>query len=229
MKISHRLAAMTLLSLAYACLTAKVASAAILLETAQPGPTPSVISGDGLYTSQWMGARFEVTQRTRITSVGGHLWGAEPGPNTLFAAIVALSGPTGVPFTGTSSDPSVGLPPQTVVAHTVFDLPSYQSSHITLPLTVTVDPGTFALVFGSGLYGATGFGAMPRNNPTNPGPESYFGWWESGFHSWSWNQLFDSALTARFVVEGVAVPEPSGYLLGAVAGLALVSRSRHRH
>jgi hypothetical protein len=228
MTIARRLAAMTFLSLAHACFFAEFTPAAILLETAQPGPTPAVTFGDGLYTTQWMGARFEVMQRTRITSVGGHLWGAEPGPNTLFAAIVALSGPASVPYTGTSTDPYVGLPSQTVLAHTVFDLPSYQSSHITLPLSVTVDQGTYALVFGSGLYGATGFGAMPRNNPSSPGTASFFGWWESGFRTWSWNEHFGSALTARFVVEGDAVPEPSCCLLVPIAGLALVSLRRHR-
>ncbi|GMG83337.1 hypothetical protein LNKW23_25500 [Paralimibaculum aggregatum] len=70
---------------AAALLLASAAPAATILETASLGPTGQN-SGSGL-SDQYLGARFSISERTRVTAVGGHV-GRSYG--SLFAAIVAL-------------------------------------------------------------------------------------------------------------------------------------------
>ena len=209
--------------------------AAVILETAAPGPTPFGSGATALGSHQWMAARFSLDTRTRITRVGGHLRGAGTNDlNTLFAAVVTLDGPEAKPFLGTTTDPSAGIDLNDVVAHTVFDLPSYASTHVTLPLTMTIEPGDYALVFGSGLFGATGSGAMPGNNPARLDQLSLLGWWETfnipstGERLWQWNDQTDvfSGQTRRFVVEGFAVPELASSTAFALSALIIASARR---
>lgn len=210
--------------------------AAIILETASPGPTPFVAGATSI-GSQWMAARFKVSEPTRITSVGGHLRGTSTngGTNMLFAAIVELEHFTAFPYNGLTTDRLAGIRDEDVVAHTIFNMPTYTSQNISLPLFVTLSPGDYALVFGSGLFGTTGSGSMPENNPANLGQLSLMGWWESiyrpstGERLWRWNNQNSvyQGNTRRFVVEGFSVPEPGALTTIAMAlltGMAFVHR-----
>jgi hypothetical protein len=76
-----------------------------------------------------------------------------------------------------------------------------------VPLTVSLAPGDYALVFGTGRFGAASGhnGEMPHDNPDTP-QASYFrsfgdAWIDGGFDN------------TRFVVTGVIVPEPSTIFL----------------
>jgi hypothetical protein len=118
------------------------------------------------------------------------------------SAIVSLSGPDALPS---------GSPFNTTTIATVtFTLPVYEDADVSIPLSVELQPGNYALIFGSGQFGASGVGAMPSDNIDIPGQASYFGWWNN-----VWNN--DSISNERFVVYGEVVPEPSTLTLFAMA------------
>jgi hypothetical protein len=89
-------------------------------------------------------------------------------------------------------------------------------------LTVTLNPGHYALLFGSGQFGASESGGMHDNNTDIPGSASYFAW--SPFHEpgqTGWHEVLPGGL--RFVVTGTVIPEPGAGLLAAVATALLVA------
>jgi hypothetical protein len=189
------------------------ARADLIYQSATLGPTGQTSGGivsDGSFP-QFLGARFTIASAVEVSQIGGHI-ANESGD--LFGAIVALSGPTafptGAPFSNTE-----------VVASTDFN-PGTPSSDFVTPLTATLEPGTYALVFGSGTLGATaGNGFMPTDNTDLPGA-SYIVW--NGFtDKWS-NSSVDGL---RFEVYGTFVPEPSSITLAAVA-LALAFGFRRK-
>ena len=88
-------------------------------------------------------------------------------PGTLFAAIVPLDADTDLPMTTDLSD---------ALASAMFATEG-SSDQIEVPLEVDLDVGRYALIFGSGLFGATGLGYMPDNNAGVGDPETfYFDW-----------------------------------------------------
>jgi len=166
--------------------------AEVIYESATLGPT-GLDNGIVLSTSQFLGSRFSVTETFEVTAIGGHMFSGNIP--TLFGAIVDMSGPlpAGSPFTGGE-----------VLASTVFTANDGFSTDFSTPLSVTLPPGDYALVFGSGEFGATGGGRMTSNNFDTPtGSGSYFFW-----DSVSWGEgTFDSA---RFTVNGDVVEIPVG-------------------
>ena len=106
------------------------------------------------------------------------------------------------------------------VAAVTFTLPIFPDADVSIPLSVQLQPGTYGIIFGSGLFGATGVGSMPMDNIDLPGA-SYFVFNSQG-HGWT----DDSFSKTRFVVYGEVVPEPSTCLLlmTALLGLAVTRR-----
>jgi len=124
---------------------------------------PDYFGGFAVTSSQFLGSRFTVTDTIQVCEVGGHI----AGPGVFFAAIIEMDDalPTGSPFDRAK-----------VVATTTF-FASSQSSDVLTPLDVVLEPGNYALVFGSGLFGASGSGYMPWNNLETPeGQGSFFRW-----------------------------------------------------
>jgi len=164
-------------------------SVEVIHESATMGPVGQ-ISGAEISSSQFLGSRFSISQTIQVTAIGGHLmqWGA----GDIFGAIVELSSPSdlpnGSPFTGSE-----------VVASTVFD-PNVPSSDYLTPLSVTLAPGDYALIFGTNALGSSGgLGAMPGEGQSDLPGASYIGWFNS---SWVNAQSFQG----RFVVEGIVGP-----------------------
>ena len=175
--------------------------------------TGDVLAGGSF--PQFIGARFAVTQPDQVTEIGGHLGNTN---GTLFGAIISLSSSTALPSGSPFNGPEV-------VASTTFNAGSPSSDFLT-PLSATLTPGEYALVLGSGEFGAsstTGF--MPTDNTDLPGA-SFFTW-TSLFGNGSWQ---DSSTTGLdFQVIGNAVPEPGTLALLGAAGIGLlVVLSKHR-
>jgi len=119
----------------------------------QDNPTGGPTGGGNwtVSTTQFLGARFTVTSTANTTAVRATFANAS---GTMFAAIVPLATlatlPAGAPFnTGE------------VIVSTTFTVPSGFSNPITVPISATLSPGVYGVIFGSGLFGATGSGSMP--------------------------------------------------------------------
>ncbi|MBN2498136.1 MAG: thrombospondin type 3 repeat-containing protein [Deltaproteobacteria bacterium] len=135
------------------------AKADVVYESATLGPTGQG-GGYSVDSSQLLGVRFQTSHDWLITDVGGHLI-AYGGP--LFVAIVPLADMGSLPATTDLSD---------AIWATTFTGPN-PSDEISIPAGILLPPGTWGIVFGSGLFGATGNGAMPSNN-TDIGSPAYF-------------------------------------------------------
>jgi hypothetical protein len=186
----------------------------LIFESATMGPPG--FSGPSLFNTQFIGSRFYIDRQTAVTAVGGHILGT----GTLFGAIVSLGGstslPTGHPF---GSE---------LLATTVFNAPT-TSIDVRAPLSVTLAPGYYGLVFGSGLFGAAGSGMMVDDNQAIPGQNSPFWWGEYTTKTWGWNALTESPNHAtRFVVEGTRVPEPSTMILACAATVTALGFVRRK-
>jgi len=163
----------------------------IIYESATLGPTGIDFPGNSINSGQYLGSRFSITQQVEVSEIGGHL---RTQTGNIFGAIVELSGPLPSSFPLSAGE---------VVASTVISAPGL-SSDVSVPLSVTLMPGDYAIIFGSGQFGATGFGLMTFNNVNTPeGVGSYFfsqagNWLNGGFDN------------TRFTVNGViAIPSPT--------------------
>jgi hypothetical protein len=132
------------------------AAAQVVLESATLGATGQ-IGGTSVTAQQFVGWRFQVAQRFAVAEVGGHLLGfIDPGSSgPIFAALIRLAAPQALP---------AGAPflPAEIMASSTF-MPPFPSDEILVSMQVTLDPGSYALVFGSGLFEATGGGALPNS------------------------------------------------------------------
>lgn len=174
----------------------------VILESAPLGATGHN-SGSSVTNTQFIGWRFQIDAPLDVDHVGGHLLEFEPGG--LFAALVSLpsinSLPAGAPFTADE-----------LVATTTFQAP-FPSDEVTIPLNAELHPGSYALMFGTGLFGATGLGGMPNFNdqPDIPPTDisSYIFWAIPQLNEPpEWRENLNSHM--RFVVEA-HVPIPGDY------------------
>jgi len=112
-------------------------------------------SGKSVNYRYFMGARFHVEQKIEVESIGGYFAPISAGtsdPGDIFGAIIALDDQYDMPD-------SLDLSTPDVVGHTIVDIDwgpvTLESRDYTASLPVTLEPGWYALIFGSDLFGAT--------------------------------------------------------------------------
>lgn len=190
---------------------------AYILETAPQGTTNG---GTSISSNQFLGARFAITETSLITGIGGHLKSSsEVGyDRSIFIALVPTEAPDYFP-----SDISLS----NAIFTSVFDAPyndvgpyPYQVDDTLISTNIILAPGNYALVAGSGLFGATGKGWMPVSGNTQNLPWFFY-----------MNRLIGDYFRnideqpIRFLVEGTPVPEPNTILL-LVCGTLLSRKKR---
>jgi hypothetical protein len=192
-----------------ACYNKSVAQA-VVLESAAMG-SPGRFGGTSITTSQYVGWRFETSETLAVDHVGGHLLSFPDEPGDIFVAIVRLqsinSVPMGAPFTQ-----------EEIVATTTFR-PPFPSAEVFTPLSATLMPGSYSLVFGTGLFGATGSGAIHNGDdqPDIPPTDlSSFIFWSIPFAGQPPEWRLNLASHMRFVIEAQVVTPGDFNLDGTV-------------
>jgi hypothetical protein len=189
----------------------------IILESATFN-SEDLSSGYSVTPFQSLGWRFQIDDFLQVTEIGGN-FGNFYEPGNIFGAIVSLDSPNALP----SGSPNSLV---NVLGETTFTR-ELDTDTLT-PLSVLLNPGNYALIFGSGQFGATGSTNMPFTGQVNfPGSSYFFGntnntnWMNGGFSN------------ARFIVKGEAitqsqsVPEPTLVTqLQSVPEPTLVTQSR---
>jgi hypothetical protein len=196
--------------LALACLIATLnpsvaAAATLTLASAEMG-VPGQAIGPSVSATNFVGWRFSVGSTTAVTEVGGHLGGIS---GNLFAAIITLpaidSLPQGAPFAE-----------GTVKASTSFAPPN-GSNEFRIPLATTLAPGAYALVFGSGLFNASGTALAATSGQPNIAPTtqaSYVFWRQTLPNIFNWT--VGTSNNIRFTVIGSEIAGATDFNLDGV-------------
>jgi hypothetical protein len=192
------------------------------------------VSGGSIDPDVFVGVRFTTAQDLIITGLGMRASVTEGlGNELLFLALTPLSSPSAFPSSPTLSDAifhSLFAPPKWINGNRVGSADGMVSTHFLLPA------GNYALIGGSGLFGATGSGGFTSTN-VDIGYEGQFFW--SVFNNAHQDNGFSNSFRewpARFFVEGHAVPtavpastpEPGTLALLATGGLPLLGFWRQR-
>ena len=147
------------------------------MESASLGAVGQVL-GPTVWGQQFLGWRFTLSRMRTITKVGGHL-AADFTGNGLFAAIVRLPSPTGLP---SFAPHAIDTAPNAIVH--VLIVPTKPSTDllVSLPSSIELQPGNYGLIFGGAdsavsyyPFAATGTGVMPNNNTDLAGSSYFFG------------------------------------------------------
>jgi len=131
------------------------------------GPT-GVTGGITIDDNNFLGVRFTVAVPGVTTAVSIHAFSLFPSA-TIFAAVIALTDLSDFPD-------SLDLSTADLVGSTLLSLTN-PSAVVQAPLVLNLAAGTYGLLFGSGLLGASsGFGntAGATSNNTDIGSPSYF-------------------------------------------------------
>ena len=170
---------------------------AVILESGTMGATGQ-FGGVSVTLAQFVGWRFQIDAPLVVDRIGGHLVG-DLQPGGIFAAMVSLPSidafPAGAPFTA-----------EEVLATTTLELP-FPSQEFFVPFSAALSPGSYALVFGSNLFGATGGGALVNSQDQDDIPPttiSSFIFW--GITSPGGSPVWRTNLAShmRVVIEGRA-------------------------
>jgi hypothetical protein len=192
----RNVAAACLMSLA-ASAVATSAGATTIFETAT---FTGVDTGEYIVSdSRFFGVAFTLDKTTEITGLGGQ-FGGFPG-GTIFGAIVSLPSATAFPdFTPSTIEANS-------LAHVVFAAPS-ATTDLTEKVDVTLGAGTYGIVFGSGAFGAEGFGGLGDGNASVGSPNffTYFAFDGDG-NSWEGASLDGARITLS------AAPEASTWAM----------------
>lgn len=150
--------------------------------------TGSDLGDYSIYDSRYYGASFTITQQTTITSIGVQFGAYSYG--TIFGAIVSLASLTSLPAGSPTDLASIAL------GHTILSMPS-QIQDVSGSLSLTLVPDTYGIVFGSGLFGATGTAGIGQSND-DVGSADFFQYLAAASSDW----LAADGEGVRLFVEG---------------------------
>ena len=202
LRIATLSAATALLPLAAHAVTPFFESASFVDESVANGDYP-------IYDTRYLGAVFTVNSAEQVNAIGGNFTAYGDG-NSIFGAIVPVGG-SGMP----------GDVATTAVAWALF---TPTGGDQTVALNNTLQPGKYALVFGSGLFGATGYSGLVAAQ-TAIGAPTFVDYPDGTTAS----AFGDDTLRLTVYATAAAVPEPSMLVLwcaGSLGLLALRSRAR---
>jgi hypothetical protein len=211
-QLVSRVAAIGLGLLASAALSTS-ASAGVIYQSAT---YTGVDTGEYILTeNDTIGAVFTIEKATQITAIGAQFGGFPSG--AIFGAILPVASPTSFPAGSSDDLAAISL------AHVVFSVPQATAIDLSEPLAVTLAPGSYAVVFGSGQFGATGFAGLGSENDPVGSPTLI-----RSFFSTDWDSFDDTGV--RLVVQGFAVPEPATWamMIGGFAGVGAAMRRQRK-
>ncbi len=160
---------------------------ATLGEIGQP-PAGGWVISDRVY----LGAKFTVPELLTVRNFGGHLVAdAEGEDSKIFAAIVPLAGDGFPPDFSVADDAVFGTP---VVAPTA-------SAEVVIAVDLELEPGRYAVIFGSGEFGADGRARMPGNDTNVLEPEYFFS--DHDVPVWEDSDGPEDLDNARFFINGL--------------------------
>ena len=188
----------------------------ILFESGALGPTgvtwqeglDGEVQGSSVSDQVFSGVRFELTQPILTTEIGGHFF--SPNGGEFFGAIVALDDENDFPNSEDLSTSDV-----LGVTSLVFPVDSAEAFG---DINLSLDPGWYALAYGSGLFGVDGEGGMVLNNPDIGNPTYLARQLSPGWFNLSDLSDAKDFVDFRFVIKGTIIPEPASVSL-VVAGL----------
>ena len=183
------------------CARSAWATGPILFQTATMG-TPGQTSGLSIYSGQWPAARFDVTTTFAVDAIGGHMFRNFDNPNPIFGALVKLSSDFDYPDSFDLSTPDV-------LRHVTFVPPNPSSDVVVSIPAITLTPGRYCVLFGSGLFGTTGEAAFPEGNGIVD-PVSSFSFQPTHWSEGGINPISPERLTVYAVA-----PEPRRWLCSA--------------
>lgn len=165
-----------------------------------------------LDNTRYLGAVFSVTANESLTSIGGNFTVNGDG-NAIFGAVVRL----------TSADtlPAISDLAASTVSEALFTPTGGDQS---VALTGTLTAGKYAVLFGSGLFGATGAsGLVASQNPV--GTPTFVQYADNGSGVLAADTFNFDTLRVTLNTVAAPVPEPESFALAAVSLLLLGGQS----
>lgn len=136
-----------------------------IYESAVLGPTGLDPPADGFVISGqvFLGAKFDILSTVTVAKLGGHMV-ADGMDGSVFVAVVPLAADGFPPDTTLTDDAVFG---------TVLNAPP-TSAEVSADVLFSLTPGSYAIVFGSGQFGATGRAKLPGVDADVDSPEYFF-------------------------------------------------------